>query len=80
MITIGILLVGLVAGYLYYSQALRSSSGPMFIAPSSDTLSKFNGLGLNFGVLDDPKFKSLKIFGESPVTPGPTGRTDIFAQ
>ena len=81
IIPIALIALGVIAGYIFYSQSLKGNV--LEVAPppvlSGETLSKFKGLSLNFSVFDDFKFKSLKIFGESPVKPGQTGRTDIFA-
>lgn len=81
IVTVGIILFGLVAGYVYYTQiAAKDSSVQVFTPPTSDNLTRFKDLGLNFNVLDDARFKALQVFGESPVDPGQTGRVDIFAQ
>jgi hypothetical protein len=81
VVTIGIILFGLIAGYVYYSQiAGKGSPVQAFVAPTADTLTKFKDLGLNFTILDNPQFKALQVFGESPVEPGETGRVDIFNQ
>jgi hypothetical protein len=80
VIPIAIIALGIVAGYLFFSLTIQGSeTGIPPPALTDDTLSKFKDLGLDFSIFDDARFKSLKIFGESPVQPGPTGRTDIFA-
>jgi len=78
---IAIATLGIIAGYLFYSLTIRGSETgiPPPVIAQDDTLSKFNNVDLNFSVFDDFRFKALKIFGESPVQPGPTGRVDIFA-
>lgn len=81
VILFGIVALGLIVGYFYYAQAFQGQVveiTPFSIAPE-DNLTKFKDLSFNFGPFDDIKFKSLKIFGESPVQPGVTGRVDIFA-
>ncbi len=82
IVLIAIILLGLIAGYFYYSQVLQGQ--PTSIAPSTvlpnDTLSKFKDFKFNFSILDDPQFKSLKIFGDSPVLPGQTGKPDAFSK
>ena len=81
MILIAIVALGLIVGYFYYARALQDQTveiAPMNISPE-DNLVKFKDLTFDFGPFDDLKFKSLKIFGESPVLPGATGRVDIFA-
>ncbi len=81
VILIAIAVLGLIAGYFYYSSVLKS--GIVEVPPSniqtSDNLSKFKDLKLDFSPFDQLKFKSLTIFGESPVQPGSTGRADPFA-
>lgn len=80
IILFAIIALGFFAGYFYYSQ---TSTEPMPqalpAANIADNLSKFKDLKLDFSGLDNLTFKALKIFGESPVQPGSTGRIDIFA-
>lgn len=72
---------GFIAGYFFYSQNPQDKTAN--IPPSrvalDDSLVKFRTLKLNFSAFDDLTFKTLRIFGESPVLPGTTGRADIFA-
>lgn len=81
VILLAITVFGLIAGYFYYSQALQDQTLP--IAPVDisvdENLAKLKNLKFDFSGLDNLTFKTLKIFGDSPVQPGPTGRTDIFA-
>ncbi|MBI2669727.1 MAG: hypothetical protein HYX20_01070 [Candidatus Yanofskybacteria bacterium] len=81
LILVAIALFGLIVGYFYYSQALQDQVIP--ISPidisADDGLAKFKDLKLDFSVLDGLAFKALRIFGESPVQPGSTGRADPFA-
>ena len=81
VILIAIVTLGLIAGYFYYSQALQDQALPIqpISIPAEDKLAKFKDLKLNFSAVDDLTFKVLRIFGESPVQPGSTGRVDIFA-
>ncbi len=80
VIPIAIMVLGIIAGYFFFSLTIQGSEAgiPPPVA-TDDTLSKFKDLKLDFSIFDDTGFKSLKTFGESPVQPGPTGRTDIFA-
>lgn len=80
-ILIAIAIAGLLGGYFYYSQVLKESIPPVRLPAISagDTLAKFKDLKFDFSIFDDARFKSLKIFGESPVQPGASGRTDLFA-
>lgn len=76
-----IVALGLIAGYFYYTQALQDQAqpfAPLEVAPG-DNLAKFKDLSFDFGPFDSLQFKALRIFGESPVKPGATGRADIFA-
>ena len=81
LILILIVLVGVVVGYLYYSQSIAPTqqlTEPSMISDKDD-LKKFDNLKLNFDILKDGKYRSLQTFGESPVNPGTTGKKDIFA-
>lgn len=81
IILIAIVAIGLILGYFYYSFALKDQAQqitPFTISPE-DNLSKFANLKLDFGPFDDIKFRSLRIFGESPVQSGITGKADLFA-
>ena len=73
--------LGLIAGYFYYSQALQDQTPPIASVDISvdENLAKLKDLKFDFSGLDNLTFKNLKIFGDSPVLPGATGRTDIFA-
>ena len=81
VIPIAIVVLSVIAGYFFYSLTIKGGEAgiPPPAVAQDDTLSKFKNIDLNFSVFDDFRFKSLKIFGESPVQPGPTGRIDIFA-
>lgn len=81
VITIAIIALGFIAGYFYYSQALQNPPPPVqpINISADDSLAKFKDLKFNFSILDDEKFKALKILGESPVQPGVKGKTDLFA-
>ena len=75
-----ILVLAFAIGYLYYSQSIQPNQLPIAPPPISaeNDLAKFKDLTINFSILDDVKFKSLRVFGESPVKPGATGKRDIF--
>lgn len=74
-----IILAGLVGGYIYYVNV----PSEVFVEPALggkvDDLSKFSNVTLNFSDLGIESIDALKIFGEQPVTPGPTGKQNIFA-
>lgn len=76
-----ILVVAFAMGYLYYSQSIQPAQLPIGPPPltAKDDLLMFKDLTIDFSVLDDSRFKSLRVFGESPVKPGVTGKKDIFA-
>ena len=80
VIPIAIIVLGVIAGYLFFSLIIQGTEVEIPLpVTTDDTLSKFKDLSLDFSIFDDARFKSLKIFGESPVQPGATGRVDIFA-
>jgi len=80
VIPIAIIVLGVIAGYLFFSLTIQGTEVEIPLpVTTDDTLSKFKDLSLDFSIFDDARFKSLKIFGESPVQPGATGRVDIFA-
>lgn len=82
LIPLLVVVLGIVGGYLYYSN-VSSNSEPVYNLPQEiqqDSLSQFKNLELNFKVLENSKYRSLEIFGESPVSPGTPGKTNIFAQ
>jgi len=76
-----ILVVAFAVGYLYYSQSIQPAQLPINPPPivAGDDLAIFKDLTIDFSILDDSRFKSLKVFGESPVKPGAAGKRDIFA-
>ena len=76
-----IIAIGLVGGYVVYSQWLKPAEAliPPPAISSQDSLSTFKDLKIDFSILDNPAYKSLITSGESPVNPGITGKTDLFA-
>lgn len=76
-----IVLVGLVGGYIVYSQWLVPTETiiPALVISGQDNLTAFKNLKIDFNVLDDSAYKSLITSGESPVNPGITGKKDLFA-
>lgn len=72
-----LILVGAVGGYIYYSQV--SSIEAEVAAPPVSTLDTLKELKLDFKALENEKYQALKVFGESPVLPGTTGKSDPFA-
>lgn len=76
-----ILVLAFAIGYLYYSQSIKPNQLPINPPPvvAGDSLTKFRDLTINFSILNENKFKSLRVFGESPVKPGITGKRDLFS-
>ena len=81
LILIMIILLGAVMGYFYYSSFILPAQSPVPLPSISqaDNLKAFEGIQIDFGILTNKKFQSLKIFGESPVNPGVTGKKDLFS-
>lgn len=79
LLLVTIIIAGLAVGFFYYT----NSSSDFFIAPpldgKIDDLSIFANLNLDISGLESGKLKNFKIFGESPVNPGDTGKINPFA-
>ncbi|MDP3954083.1 MAG: hypothetical protein Q8Q06_01535 [bacterium] len=73
--------IGIVAGYLFYSQTLQDRV--LEVAPlpirEGDSLDQLKDKSFDFSVFDNVEYRNLRLFGEVPVNPGVTGRIDIFA-
>lgn len=76
-----IVIIGLVGGYVGYSQWLKpaEASIPPLVISNPDGLKAFTNLKIDLNILDDSAYKGLITSGESPVNPGVTGKKDIFA-
>ncbi len=75
-----IILVGFAIGYVFYSQAGPGVDDiPAAPATGHGDVSTLKDIRLNFGVLDNPAYKALIVNGELPVSPGVTGKKDVFA-
>ncbi|MEK7645548.1 MAG: hypothetical protein AAB374_00310 [Patescibacteria group bacterium] len=76
-----IVLIGLVGGYIMYSQWIQPAEIP--VPPpaisTQDSPTTLKNIKIDFKVLDDSVYKALITSGESPVNPGATGKKDIFA-
>ncbi|MEX1064190.1 MAG: hypothetical protein WED06_02600 [Candidatus Paceibacterota bacterium] len=81
IIMIAIVVLGLIVGVFYYIQVLRDSVVDVLPPniPPNDKLVQFNTLQLDFSIFDNERFQSLKIFGESPVRPDTTGKSNLFS-
>jgi len=82
IIQAGVILIGLIAGYYYYTGYIKGELEPIVVTDikANDNLSKFKDIkSLDFNLFAEQGFRVLKIIGEAPVLPGATGRGDIFA-
>jgi hypothetical protein len=71
-----------VIGYILYSNALIPIPVAEPVAtrpPDTENVARLEALKLDFSIFDNIIFKELKIFGEIPVVPGKTGKTDPFS-
>ena len=76
-----IIMLGVIAGYVYHSQAGGDASYDIPLpASAQDTVFlKFKDLRLDFSVLQKEPFTDLNAIGEFPIQPGATGKEDPFA-
>ena len=74
-----IILVGLIGGYVYYSNSYSEEPFPLPVNIQKSTLESFRDLIIDFSILDDAVYRSLRVFGELPVTPGVSGKSDSFS-
>jgi len=76
-----IVLVGLIGGYVVYSQWVKPSETlvPPPTISTKDGPATLKSIKIDFSVLDDSTYKKLITSGESPVNPGITGKKDLFA-
>jgi len=80
LLSILLIFVGLVGGYAVYSGSSAGESGiPPLTTDTKDTLTQFKDVRFNFAVFDSQNLKTLRQFGEVPVSPGSTGKVDLFA-
>ncbi|MBI2003627.1 MAG: hypothetical protein HYS78_01480 [Parcubacteria group bacterium] len=80
-----LVLLALVAGFVFYFQVIKPGQVNEYeLLPSVraeiSKLRTFRVLELDFSVFDRADFKSLRIFGESPVKTAPGGKNDLFSQ
>lgn len=74
-----IILLGLVGGYMYNAQIDPNeavSDLPVGISPAA--LSTLGTLKVDYGILQDPDFGGLRIFGEFPVPTTAPGKSNPF--
>ena len=83
LIALLIVLVGFVVGWLYGttpgSEAVPDLPTQVKNALAKDTLAQFKTMTIQYDALTSSQFRSLQIFGEYPVSPGPIGRSNPFA-
>lgn len=79
LFSILLIIVGVIGGYLYYTQFASQSVVLKTELIDRDDLEKFQNLKLDFSVLDSDLFEALQQIGEAPIDPGQTGKKDIFA-
>ena len=74
-----VVVLGFMLGYLYY-QGIAGESSVSDVLPVIDPkFLSFKDMQFNLSVLDGASFRELKTYGEYPVQPGVTGRSDPFA-
>jgi hypothetical protein len=76
-----IVLIGLIGGYVVYSSWIKPTETivpPAQVSNQGD-LASFKSLKIDFSAIDSVASKGLVIFGDSPVSPGVTGKKDLFA-
>ncbi len=76
-----IIVLGVLGGFIYNNQITPAADErikPMKSISPDDTLSKLRNSRMDFSILEDETFKSLKVFVELPINPGETGRENIF--
>ncbi len=75
-----IVIMGFVAGYFYYFDIVGGPEAPLPLPTTTgDNLDSFPNITLDFSILDNDVYRSLQLFGESPVSPNVTGKKNIFA-
>ena len=69
--------LGVVGGYFYQTQF-----GTAYVVEAAPDvggdLRTFRSIKIDFSILERPEYKNLQIFGESPVTPGQSGKINPF--
>ncbi len=80
LFSILIVIISVVAGYLYYSSMeITISVGAEGLVPAKDDLMSYENVNLDFSILDNEKFTNLQTIGEVPLQPGDVGKKNIFA-
>ncbi len=72
-------IIGFAAGYFYHTQA----GSQEFVEPlppgGASDFQKLKDLKVDFKLLEDQRYKALRVYGELPVNPGLHGKQDPFA-
>lgn len=74
-----IVIVGLTLGNFYYSSLTSDVFIPPVLNGKVDDLGGLASLSLDVSSLKQTRIDNLKIFGEYPVSPGATGKRNLFA-
>ncbi len=64
---------------MYYSSSYSEEPLPLPVSIQKSTLELFKDMIIDFSILDDLTYRSLRVFGELPVTPGVSGKSDPFS-
>lgn len=78
LITVLIVIVGFVGGYLYNSSVGSMESVPTLPAAANESFKRLKDLKINFDLLNDPLYKALQINGQFPVDSSSAGKRDPF--
>ena len=80
-----LIVLAVAAGVLFYFQILKPSQVNEYEISSDlqkeySSFRIFKNLSLDFSIFNRIDFKDLRIFGEVPVKPAPSGKTDLFSK
>lgn len=80
MIQVGIVILAVIIGWLYYSQTTATGyENPPPKGITDPAFMKFKNIRFDFGTLKEGSFANLKTYGEYPIRPDGSGRGDIFS-
>lgn len=76
-----VIVLGIAAGYIYYSFIAKGGEAAPALTQSTQgkTLEAFRDMKIDWTILDNSVFKTLQVFGESPVSTQAPGKKDLFA-
>ncbi|OGN28801.1 MAG: hypothetical protein A3A33_03405 [Candidatus Yanofskybacteria bacterium RIFCSPLOWO2_01_FULL_49_25] len=80
LILLLVALLGIIGGYIYYTQIGASGEDLVQAAPGANDSSflRFKTLKLDFSLLDTAPFSNLKTYGDIPIQSSVGTRDDIF--